>query len=185
MKRLFTVLAAAIMTAGVAFAQDVETFNQAVETFNNGAMALQNDNKTEALSMFKQALTIFEGCGEEGAEMVAKCKELIPSTVISIAKDFINDKEFDKALECIDEAKKVAAEYGNEEAATEAAELVSTALNRKGASLVMAKDFANAIPVLQQVVEAEPENGQAFLLLGQSRPTNLSALPISSRVRLQ
>ena len=93
MKRLFTVLAAAIMTAGVAFAQDVETFNQAVETFNNGAMALQNDNKTEALSMFKQALTIFEGCGEEGAEMVAKCKELIPSTVISIAKDFINDKE--------------------------------------------------------------------------------------------
>lgn len=168
MKRLFTVLAAAIMTAGVAFAQDVETFNQAVETFNNGAMALQNDNKAEALSMFKQALTIFEGCGEEGAEMVAKCKELIPSTVISIAKDFINDKEFDKALECIDEAKKVAAEYGNEEAATEAAELVSTALNRKGASLVMAKDFANAIPVLQQVVEAEPENGQAFLLLGQS-----------------
>lgn len=168
MKRLFTVLATAALAASVAFAQDVETFNQAVETFNNGAMALQNENKTEALSMFKQALTIFEGCGEEGVEMVAKCKELIPSTIISIAKDFINEKEFDKALECIDEAKKAAEEYGNEAAAADAADLVSTTLNRKGASLVMAKDFENAVPVLQQVVASEPENGQAFLLLGQS-----------------
>ena len=168
MKRLFTVRATAALAASVAFAQDVETFNQAVETFNNGAMALQNENKTEALSMFKQALTIFEGCGEEGVEMVAKCKELIPSTIISIAKDFINEKEFDKALECIDEAKKAAEEYGNEAAAADAADLVSTTLNRKGASLVMAKDFENAVPVLQQVVASEPENGQAFLLLGQS-----------------
>ena len=70
MKRLFTLLAAALMTAAVASAQDVETFNAAVETFNSGALARGDGNNVEALSMFKQALTMFEGCGEEGAEMV-------------------------------------------------------------------------------------------------------------------
>ena len=103
MKRLFALITVALMSAGIAIAQD---YNAAIEVFNSAAVALQNENKTEALSLFKQALPLFEACGEEGAEMVAKCKEQIPIVTLSVAKDLINDKEYDKAIETLKEAEK-------------------------------------------------------------------------------
>ena len=142
MKRLFTLLAAALMTAAVAFAQDVETFNNAVETFNNGAIARQEGNNTEALAQFKQALSLFEGCGEEGAEMVAKCKEIIPGTVLAIAKDLINSKDYDKGIESLKEAAALAGEYNVEDVAEDANALLPEALFRKGSTLLQNKDFA-------------------------------------------
>ena len=80
MKRLFVALAAFALAAGIASAQD---YNAAVEAYNAGAQA---ENKAEALTQFKSALAQFEACAEEeAAEMVAKCKKLIPQTIISIA----------------------------------------------------------------------------------------------------
>ena len=168
MKRLFTLLAAALMTAAVASAQDVETFNAAVETFNSGALARGDGNNVEALSMFKQALTMFEGCGEEGAEMVAKCKEVIPGTILAIAKELINNKDYDKALETLKEAEATAKDYNVEDVAAEAAELVPDALLRKGTTLVQAKNFADGAAALQEVIALQPENGKAYLLFGQA-----------------
>ena len=168
MKRLFTLLAAALMTAAIASAQDVETFNAAVETFNNGAIARGEGNNVEALSMFKQALTMFEGCGEDGAEMVAKCKEIIPGTVLAIAKELINNKDYDKAIETLREAEKAATDYGVEDIAAEAAGLVPDALLRKGTTLVQEKNFADGAAALQEVIALQPENGKAHLLLGQA-----------------
>ena len=168
MKRLFTLLAAALMTAAVAFAQDVETFNAAVETFNNGAIARGDGNNTEALAQFKQALSMFEACGEEGAEMVAKCKEIIPGTILAIAKELINNKDYDKAIETLKEAAAAGKEYGVEDIAAEATNLVPDALLRKGTTLVQAKSFEEGAAALQEVVALEPENGKAYLLLGQA-----------------
>ena len=165
MKRLFALITVALMSAGIAIAQD---YNAAIEVFNSAAVALQNENKTEALSLFKQALPLFEACGEEGAEMVAKCKEQIPIVTLSVAKDLINDKEYDKAIETLKEAEKIAKEYGAAEVVTEVGELVPNALFRKAETLRQAKDFAGAAAVFQEVIALEPKNGQAFLLLGQS-----------------
>ncbi len=172
MKRLFTLLAAALMTAAVAFAQDVETFNNAVETFNNGAIARQEGNNTEALAQFKQALSLFEGCGEEGAEMVAKCKEIIPGTVLAIAKDLINSKDYDKGIESLKEAAALAGEYNVEDVAEDANALIPEALFRKGSTLLQNKDFAAGAATLKEVVTLQPENGKAHLLLGQALMNN-------------
>jgi len=169
MKRLFTIFAAALLAAGIASAQDVETYNTAVETFNNGAMALQEDNKTEALAQFKEALSLFQTCeGEEALDMVSKCKEVIPSTVLAIAKDLINNNDFDNALASLKDAAAVAKEYGAEDVVAEAESLVPETLYRKATALVKVKDFANAIPVLNEVVAADTTNGQAYLYLGQA-----------------
>ena len=168
MKRLFTLLAAALMTAAVASAQDVETFNAAVETFNSGALARGDGNNVEALSMFKQALTMFEGCGEEGAEMVAKCKEVIPGTILAIAKELINNKDYDKALETLKEAEATAKDYNVEDVAAEAAELVPDALLRKGTTLVQAKNFADGAAALGQEGTANKLIGNIYLKQGQA-----------------
>ena len=165
MKRLFVTIAALALAGAVASAQD---YNAGIEAFNAGATALET-NKTEALNSFMSALAQFQACEEEeAAEMVTKCKEIIPNTILSIAKEQINGAEYDAAVETLAKAEAVAKEYGNEDTAAEAAGLVPNVYMRKGSSLIKAKDFANAIPAFQKVVELTPEDGQAYLLLGQA-----------------
>jgi tetratricopeptide (TPR) repeat protein len=163
MKRLFVALAALALAAGIASAQD---FNAAVEAYNAGAQA---ENKAEALTQFKSALAQFEACSEEeAAEMVAKCKKIIPQTIISIAKEQINEAAYDEALETLKDAVATAEGYGLEDVAAEAKELVPTAWSRKGAALLKAKDYAGAAAAFKAVTTLNPEDGQNQLLYGQA-----------------
>ena len=165
MKRLFVAIAALALAAGIASAQD---YNAAVEAFNMGAQTLES-NKVEALSQFKNALAQFEACEEaEAAEMVAKCKEIIPQTILSIAKEQINEAQYDEAVETLKEAASVAEGYGIENIAAEAKDLIPNAWSRKGAALLKAKDFAGAAAALKEVVALTPEDGQSQLLYGQA-----------------
>ena len=165
MKRLFVAVAALALAAGIASAQD---YNAAVEAFNMGAQTLES-NKAEALTQFKSALTQFEACAEEeAAEMVAKCKEIIPQTILSIAKEQINEAKYDEAVETLKEAAGVAEGYGIENIAAEAKELIPNAWSRKGAALLKAKDFVGAAAAFKSVVTLNPEDGQSQLLYGQA-----------------
>ena len=165
MKRLFVAVAAFALAAGIASAQDMSA---AVETFNMGAQTLES-NKAEALTQFKSALTQFEACdAEEAAEMIAQCKKIIPQTMVSIAKEQINESKYDEALETLKEAAGVAEGYGQEEIAAEAKDLVPTAYTRKGAALMKAKDFVNAAAAFKGAVALTPEDGQTQLLYGQA-----------------
>ncbi len=165
MKRLFAILTAALLGAGIVSAQD---YNAAVEVFNNAAVALQNENKAEALSLFKQALPLFEACGEEGAEMVAKCKEQIPIITLSIAKDMVNNKDYDNALLKLQEADTLAKTYAAADIVAEVKELVPNTLFRKAETLRQAQNFEGAVDTFKQMLALDPKNGQAYLLLGQS-----------------
>ena len=165
MKRLFVAIAALALAAGIASAQD---YNAAVEAFNMGAQTLES-NKAEALSQFKNALAQFEACEEaEAAEMVAKCKEIIPQTILSIAKEQINEAQYDEAVETLKEAASVAEGYGIENIAAEAKDLIPNAWSRKGAALLKAKDYAGAAAAFKSVVALTPEDGQSQLLYGQA-----------------
>ncbi len=165
MKRLFVAIAAFALAAGIASAQD---YNAAVEAFNMGAQTLES-NKAEALNQFKSALAQFEACEEEeAAEMVAKCKEIIPQTILSIAKEQINNAEYDEAVATLKEAAAVAEGYGIEEVVASAKELIPNAWSRKGAALLKAKEFAGAAAAFKEVVALNPEDGQSQLLYGQA-----------------
>ena len=165
MKRLFVAATALALAAGIASAQD---FNAAVETFNMGAQTLES-NKAEALTQFKSALSQFEACSEEEAvDMVAQCKKIIPQTMVSIAKEQINEAQYDEAVATLKDAAAVAKGYENAELAAEAEELIPTAFSRKGAALLKAKDFAGAAAAFKAVVALTPEDGQSQLLYGQA-----------------
>ncbi len=165
MKRFFVALAAFGLAAAMVSAQD---FKKAVETFNAGATALET-NKIEALTQFRAALEEANLCeGEEAAELVAKCKEIIPGTLLSIAKEQINESNYDDALNTLAEAKTIATEYEASDVAEEAAGLVSNVYLRKGSTLLKDKDFAGAAAAFKELTAIDPENGQAQLLLGQS-----------------
>ena len=165
MKRLFSAVAALVFAAGIASAQD---FNAAVEAFNMGAQTLES-NKVEALAQFKSALAQFEACEEEeAAEKVAECKKIIPTIMLSIAKEQINEAQYDEAVVTLKETVSVAEGYEIEDVVAEAKELIPNAWSRKGAALLKAKDFAGAATAFKEVVTLTPEDGQSQLLYGQA-----------------
>ena len=169
MKRLIAAIAALGLAATMAFAQD---YNAAVEAFNAGAQALES-NKTEALAQFRTALGQAQAIeGDDAAELALKCKEAITSTLLSIAKEQINEAAYDEALATLAEAQSVAAEYEATAVAEEAAALIPNVYKRKGSSLLKEKDFAGASAALAELVKLTPEDGQAFLLLGQAQLQN-------------
>lgn len=163
MKKIFITLAAAILTAGAVAAQDMQ---QATDTYNNGAMALQTGDNAGALEYFKQALTMAEACGEEGADVVNNCKNIIPNVELSIAKDYIKAEDYLKAVEQLGKAIASAKEYANAEVETEATELVPQVYMAQGNSLVKAKDYAGAAAAYQKIIDADPANGAAYIRLG-------------------
>ncbi len=159
MKKIVTLLAALALTAGVAFAQDL---NAALETYNT-ALSLAENDKAAALDGLKEALKQGEALGDEGAELVGNCKNAIPPLMLSIAKSHINDGEFDAALENLTATEAAAKEYDNPDVLFEIPDLFITVYNRRGSKLFADKNFEAALADFAKVLEANPEDGQTHL----------------------
>ena len=165
MKKFLLSLAAVILAAGTMAAQDMA---QATETYNNGAMSLQMGDNASALAYFEQALTMGEACGEEGAELVANCKDIIPQVTLAIAKDMLQAGDYDGAVPQLQKAIGSADQYGKPEVADEAGSLIPQVYMQKGNTLLNAKDFEGAIAAYQQLVAIDSTNGNALLRLGMA-----------------
>ena len=165
MKKMILTLAAVILSAGLVSAQDMA---QATETAKNANEALVAKDYAKALEGFKEALNLAQACGEEGEELVGTCKSVIPSIVLSIAKNEIKDSKYDEGITGLEEAIKVAEEYGNDDVIGEAASLIPQVKKQKAASLFNDKDYAGAAAVFKEIVEADPEDGASALRLGMA-----------------
>ena len=165
MKKVILALAAAILSAGMMSAQDMAT---ATETYNNGAEQLNLGDKNAALDLFKKALTLGEACGEDGAELVANCKNTIPTLILSIGKDFVKEKNYDAAIAKIAEAQEVAASYEKDEVIADAAELLPQVYQAAGTAAYTAKEMDKAADYFQKALNLNPENGATALRLGQA-----------------
>lgn len=163
MKKFFVTIVSLLVFVGAAFAQDMSGATELAQQANE---ALSSGNQEAALAGFKEALTQAEACGEEGAELVATCKGIIPKIILSQAKKAVTDSDFDSAIGKINEAKTLATEYGVADAVEDATDLLPKVLMQKGNSLLNSKNFAEAVKAYSELVAADPENGQAYLRLG-------------------
>ena len=166
MKKIFVMFAAAIMAAGVASAQDI---NKAIELANSGNEAFQMGEYALAVDAFKESLTIAEGLGEEGAEHANTCKTAICNLYLAHAKSLIKAADFDGALAKLDETVQVTTGYGENGTAEEAQKLIPQVYMQQGNKAYKAKDMAAAIAAFAKVVELNPENGDAHLLIGRAQ----------------
>ena len=153
------------MAAGIASAQDMA---QATELYNNGATAITLKNWTEALDYFQKALAMGTEIGEEANELVTNCKNAIPGVSLQIAKDLIRDAKYDEAAPKLEAAAKIAEEYGNEEVATEAKELVPQMWLQKGVDALKLKDFGEAADGFSKSYAIDTTAGKTALYLGQA-----------------
>lgn len=165
MKKIFVSLAALFAAAAMMSAQSMA---DATETAKLANESLSAGEYQTALEGFKEALKMAEACGEDGLELVATCKDIIPKTLNAIAKDLLKDKNYDEALAKFAETVSVAREYGDDETAAKAEELIPQVYMQKGGSLLNAKDFAGAAEAYKKAVELDPENGIARLRLGMA-----------------
>ena len=162
MKKIILTLAAVILSAGLVSAQDMA---KATETAQNANEALVAKDYAKALEGFKEALTLAQACGEEGEELVGTCKSVIPSIVLTIAKNAIKDAKYDEGIAQLDEAIKVAEEYENDDVIGEAATLIPQVKKQKALALYNDKDFAAAAEAYKDILAADPEDGASALRL--------------------
>jgi len=164
MKKLVLAICAIVCSAGLASAQDLETvagvYNKAAETIES--------NKAEAITLFEQALQQATALGEDGNDLVSKCKDILPKLYVSLGKELAADKNMDSAIEKLQKAAELAAEYGDAESEGDAKTLIPQLLMSEAGSLLNAKDFAGAAAAYQKVINVDPENATAFLRMGQA-----------------
>ena len=164
MKKIFLLFTAAALSAGMVFAQDI---NQATENYNNGAMELNMGNNDAAITYFQTALEMAEALGEEGAEVAANCRNIIPAIYLSSAKEQIKAENYDMAVEQLNKAIEAAGKYENPEVADDANALMPQVYLSKGNGFLQAKNFPEAEVAYQKAIELDPANGMAYFRLGQ------------------
>ncbi|MDD2292905.1 MAG: tetratricopeptide repeat protein [Bacteroidales bacterium] len=166
MKKLLVTLMIALCSIGITVAQDLE---KATELYNNAAAALEISDTPGALDLFQQAMTMASSLGEEGVEIVNNCKGIIPKLHLSIGKDYAKIKDMDNAIASLNKATELAKEYGDQETATEASDLIPQLLMAEGNSLLNDKKYPEAAAMYKKVTAIEPDNGMAFLRMGMAQ----------------
>ena len=162
MKKLIATIAAFTVALGAAFAQDLAAVT---EVYNAGAEAVSTD-KAAALKSFEEALKLAEALGDEGQEIVANCKNIIPNIRMSLAKDLVKESKFDEAVAALQEVEKVAEAYEVFDVADEAKTLVPQVKMSHAGNLLNGKDYDGAAAIYKEVLDADPANGNAALRLG-------------------
>ena len=163
MKKIILIAAAGLFAAFSAAAQDMA---QATEIAQAANEALQSGDNAAALNGFKEALPIAEAAGDAGAELANTCRDIIPRILLAMGKDQIKEKNFDGALDLVNQAIAAAEEYGNFSVAEEGDKLIPNIKLSKANGLLNAKDFDGAAEAFKAILDADPENGVAALRLG-------------------
>ena len=163
MKKIFVSIAALFAAAFVLSAQNMADATEIAKLANE---SLSEGNYETALNGFKEALKMAEACGDEGLELVATCKEIIPKTMNAIAKAELANKNYDAAVAKFQETIAVAEEYGDEDTAAKAKDLIPQIYMQKGGSLLNNKEFEGAAEAYAKVLELDAANGVAALRYG-------------------
>lgn len=168
MKKIILAMAAFACSMSLMTAQDLAT---ATATYNSGAEALTMGNKTSALEYFQKALTMAEALGDEGADVVAYCKSAIPSVILSIGKEFYNNKDFSNAKAKFVEAAEVAKKYGNQEVTAEVESLLPTVGKRialaKVNDAMKTKDIAGVLAGYEEAMAIDTTDANTAFNYGQ------------------
>ena len=164
MKKVFLTVMVALFTMGVVAAQDLE---KATEIYNNAAAAIES-NKAEAINLFEQALEMAGTLGEEGSEIAAQCKGILPKLYISLGKELYQEKNIEEAVAKFRKAAEVGAAFGDADVVEEANGLIPQLLMADANGLLKDKNFEAAAAAYQKVIDVDPTNGNAHLRKGQA-----------------
>lgn len=163
MKKIILIVAATFFALTTAMAQDMAKATETAQAANEALML--GDNPT-ALNGFREALTMAEACGDDGAELVNTCRDIIPRILLAMGKDQIKAKNYTEALDLVKQAVAAAEEYGNFDVATDGDKLIPNIKLSQANDLLNDKDFVNAAAAFKAILDEDPSNGVAALRMG-------------------
>ncbi len=176
MKKVFVLVSAALLSAGIASAQN---FEQATNLAKEGNEAIMSGDFKVAIEKFKAAAAEASACAEDGAsELVANCKKGYVQAQNAYAKALYKEGKLEEAIAETVETVKVAADNGEYEIAEQAqgfkTQLQQAYANAKMKAASAATDatakvaaYKEALAQLEEVIKDLPENGKAYLQKGQ------------------
>lgn len=176
MKKVIILAAAAILSAGITYAQDFEKATNLAKDANEKLVA---GDAAAAIDGFKAALAEAEQCSEEAApELVNTCRTAIVQAHYKMVNDLIDAGNFKEALAKAKETIAVAQEYGEaevEEKANEKVDQLNQALaNAEIKAAAGASDpaekkahYEEASALLDVILASDPDNAKTLLQKGQ------------------
>lgn len=165
MKKIFILALAAIFSAATLSAQDMAEATSTAQAANE---ALSTGNMHKALEGFESALSMAELCGGEGADLISTCKDIIPTIMLSIGKDYIKDGKFADAVTYLTKTVTRAKELGHTEVEKDASELIPQIYTQEANDLFKAKNFAGAVASYSKALALDPKNGKTALSKGMA-----------------
>ncbi len=165
MKKIFILAMAALLSATAVSAQDMA---EATSTAQAAKAALETGDLTKALEGFESALTMAELCGGEGEDLAYTCKDVIPTIMLSIGKDYLKNSRYAEAIDYLSKTAARAQELQNTGVANEAEKLIPQIYTQEAGELLKAKNFEGAIAKYQKVLELDPKNGRTHMMIGMA-----------------
>ncbi|MDT3366620.1 MAG: hypothetical protein LIQ26_05045 [Bacteroidota bacterium] len=118
MKKFVLILAAALTSAAMAFAQD---YNEVVDSYNKAAETLESGDLEAALASFQETYKLAQAIEEEDVtEIISVCKTQIPTLAYNLAVREYNNSNFKLAAEKALAAAELCEQFENAEKQAEA-----------------------------------------------------------------
>jgi tetratricopeptide (TPR) repeat protein len=149
------------------FLLNAQTINEAKEAFNNGVTANSSNNLEEAIKQFNQVVSIcnkLQG-DQEAKSLLTQTEGLLPKLNLQLAKDYFQNKNFDKAVKQFQTAKKVATTYNDAATAKEATDAIPQVYSQIGIDYYKKGDFQNAVTQFNNAANANPQFAAAYYYL--------------------
>lgn len=160
LKNSVTTLLLGLFIIGLASNVNAQDKREAVETYNQALELMKANEYQQAITQFNNALSQAEALGEEGQDIIERVHNQLPAANFELAKNayrnFQNNKtvsNLDRAIEAFGQAAEVSEQYGNEQIAEKAPNIITQLMYNKALVQYQQGEHETAMATLDQVIE--------------------------------
>lgn len=173
LKKITTKLLFGLLLVGFTTNVMAQDRGAAVQAFNKALELAKANEYQQAIDMYNQAIAQAEQLGEEGQDIVERSEKQLPSIYYQKAlgqyKSFQKEKSLsslEATIENFQEAGDMSSEYGNEQIANKAEQVVTQLYYTKSILQYKSSNYADAIASLETAIERNPNYAKAYYQKG-------------------
>lgn len=144
------------------FGQDI---NQAGDVFNQGNKAVKEENYELAIQKYEEAIGIASKLGAQGEQILNSARSSIPSLYYKMGIQDYKAKNYDKAIQEMDNAMVYGIEYNDPETVGKAKNVIPKLYYARGINEYKESDWNAAKADFSKAIELDPEFAKAYRLL--------------------
>ncbi len=165
------ILVIGLIFMATAFVEQSEAQNrrEAVQAFNKGIDLASEGEYDQAISAYMQVIEISDKIGEDAQDIKEKAESKIPQVYLQKAiaayKDYQKSQNIDRlntAIDAFQETQDVGEQYGEEQIAAKAKNIVPQLYYAKGIYQYKTKEYGDALETLDQAIEKNPDLAEAY-----------------------